>query len=256
MDQTVQNSSNEMSTTTTLSTLSTLSTSSNTQQMPVQQQHQLQMSVQQPPMHYFDGYYLSMAMPQMPPPIHIMRPMHQIPPRYEPPRYDPYIEVDYTNVYWNEDPSKFDVPDYLPDKGSIDLKLLKKKSRNDKRCYTCKLRGKVKNHVITTFNPDPENKDITGFIFHHDMHKRPIILLTPIRHVTSINELSTAEVEMMLKTIRDFTSFWNITDYQISYNIGKWQNHEHFHVKLRLPEKVINRMRRDHFLKLKLDHRY
>lgn len=120
-------------------------------------------------------------------------------------------------------------------------------NKKDKRCYTCKPRGKVKQHVIN---------ETTSFLFHHDMHKRPVILVTPKRHISLINELTNEEHEELFKEIREFTKFWNIDDYQISYNVGNWQKHNHFHVKIKISEKIANRMRRDHFERIKLDSRY
>ncbi len=122
-----------------------------------------------------------------------------------------------------------------------------KSNKKDKRCYTCKPRGKVKQHVIN---------ETTSFIFHHDMHKRPVILVTPKRHVLLINELTNEEHEELFKEIREFTKFWNIDDYQISYNVGNWQKHNHFHVKIKISEKIANRMRRDHFSIIKYEDRY
>jgi hypothetical protein len=39
-------------------------------------------------------------------------------------------------------------------------------------------------------------------------------------------------------------------------NMGDWQNHEHFHCKIRISEKIITRMRRDHFTRIKMEDRY
>ena len=94
------------------------------------------------------------------------------------------------------------------------------------------------------------------FIFHHDMHKRPVIIMTPTRHVENIYEFSPDELNDLFKSLREFVTFWNIDDYQLSFNMGKWQNHEHFHCKIRISEKIIGRMRRDHFMHVKLENRY
>jgi diadenosine tetraphosphate (Ap4A) HIT family hydrolase len=122
----------------------------------------------------------------------------------------------------------------------VDLKLIRKVPKKDRRCYTCKPRGKVKKHMI--------NVSESGlFTFHFDMHKRPVIIMTPIRHMETILEMTPEELNGLFKSIKEFTSFWKIEDYQISFNVGSWQNHEHFHCKIRISEKIINRMRRDHF---------
>lgn len=115
------------------------------------------------------------------------------------------------------------------------------------RCYTCKPRGKVKKHVICNKN---------DVIFHFDLHKRPLILVTPMYHYTSFFEMPTHIIQNILMEIKQFCEDWNIKDYQCSWNNGKWQKHKHVHVKIRLSEKIINRLRRDHFTKLKLERMY
>jgi hypothetical protein len=150
------------------------------------------------------------------------------------------------HVYeWN----KPQFPNFLNPEQSIDLKLVRKPHKTDGRCYTCKPRGKVKKHIINT-------NETGKFYFHHDMHKRPIIIMTPSRHVETIDELTTDELLDLFKSLKKFTSFWSINEYQLSYNTGNWKNHEHFHCKIRISEKIINRMRRDHFQLLKLNSNY
>jgi hypothetical protein len=122
-----------------------------------------------------------------------------------------------------------------------------KVSSGSKRCYTCKPRGKVKKHIIGASLCD-------NFLFHHDMNHRPIILVTPIRHYTSIEEIY--DVKAMFVAIKDFCSFWNIHDYQVSYNCGSWKAHDHFHLKIKINEKIAGRMRGDHFRRLQLEENY
>ena len=135
------------------------------------------------------------------------------------------------------------------DKSVVNQKLIRKPTKKDSRCYTCKPRGKVKKHVINT-------SESGKFYFHHDMHKRPIIIMTPSRHVESIDELTCEEQIDLFKSLKQFTSFWDINDYQLSYNSGNWQNHDHFHCKIRMSEKIIDRMRRDHFKMINLNSNY
>ena len=144
------------------------------------------------------------------------------------------------------------LPEYIDPKKSIDLKLIRKPKKKDNRCYACKPRGKVKKHIINTSSSG-------NYTFHHDMHKRPVIIITPNHHVDNFNELTNDNVIDLFKSIDEFCKFWGIIDYQITINYGKWQQKEennHFHCKIRLPEKLVNRFRRDHFEKLKLDKRY
>jgi hypothetical protein len=132
---------------------------------------------------------------------------------------------------------------------SIDLKLVDRNTKKDTRCYTCKPRGKVKKHII--------NSSQSGnFVFHHDMHKRPVVVVTSLKHIHTINDMAQEEIADLFKSIRDFATFWNITDYQVSFNMGRWQNHEHFYCKIRLPEKIVSRMRRDHFQYIKMESNY
>ncbi len=132
---------------------------------------------------------------------------------------------------------------------AYDLKLLRLPNKKDNRCYTCNPRGKVKKHVINT-------SESGRFYFHHDMHKRPIIIMTPSRHIENVNDMTLDEKIDMFDSLDKFTNFWNITEYQVSYNCGKWKTNDHIHFKIRITEKIINRMRRDHFQLLKLNENY
>lgn len=175
----------------------------------------------------------------------------QFPQQFQPQPMPEYLNdaiktkgIDY--VPWDK---KDHVPDFLDPKDSIKLNIVKKTHKKDKRCYTCKPRGKVKKHIINT-------NESGNFYFHHDMHKRPVIIITPVKHVQSINELSSEELVDLFSSINKFVKFWDIEEYQVSFNAGRWQTHEHFHCKIRISEKIINRMRRDHFCKIKMDDRY
>lgn len=129
----------------------------------------------------------------------------------------------------------------------------KKKSETKKRskrsCYTCKPRGKVLKHII-------EKSTMKNVMFHFDLHKRPIILVTPITHYTSIYEIPDNEIKSIFESIRIFCDEWNIKDYQTSFNHGKWQSHSHFHIKIKTNENIINRMKKDHFKLIKLEKNY
>jgi hypothetical protein len=121
----------------------------------------------------------------------------------------------------------------------------KKNKKSGNRCYTCNPRGKVKKHVIGLSS---DNK----FRFHHDMNHRPLILVTPVEHLKNITDLSADDMESLFLAIKAFCEFWNIKDYQIIINHGAWKSHEHFHVKIKIKEKIANRMRGDHFKHIKL----
>lgn len=163
-------------------------------------------------------------------------------------QYPIQMGIDYSHYPVYQQPQPYIYPHYSTYTNEDKIIIKKdKKDKKDKRCYTCKPRGKVKQHIIN---------ETTSFLFHHDMHKRPVILVTPKRHISMINELTNEEHEELFKEIKEFTKFWNIDDYQISYNVGNWQKHDHFHVKIKISEKIANRMRRDHFSIIKYEDRY
>jgi galactose-1-phosphate uridylyltransferase len=145
-------------------------------------------------------------------------------------------------------PIHFQAPIQVPIQGPMYEKEVKKsKDKKDTRCYTCKPRGKVKQHIIS---------DTKHFVFHHDMHKRPIILVSPKRHISTMSEMSKEERDELFIDIDNFVKSWNIEDYQINYNAGDWQKNSHFHAKIRISDKIANRMRRDHFSIIKFENRY
>ncbi len=127
--------------------------------------------------------------------------------------------------------------------------IVKKIKEEPKRCYTCKPRGKVMMHIIST-------SACGDFLFHHDMNNRPIILVTPIMHVEKIGDLPSNIQINLLKSIEDFCKFWSIANYELSYNVGEWQKNEHLHIKIKMKEKQINRMRDDHFRLMNLRKQY
>lgn len=127
---------------------------------------------------------------------------------------------------------------------SVDAKKLKQRN-----CYTCKPRGKVLKHII-------HGSGSGNVIFHYDLHKRPIILVTTKKHYESFYEIPPNEVMELFGMIKSFCDFWGIKDYGISYNNGTWQNHPHFHIKIKANEKIINRLRRDHFALITLNTNY
>ena len=158
--------------------------------------------------------------------------------------------VETTNIKELNWKSQFLLPEQLIDKKNIELKLMNKKKPNkDSRCYVCKPRGKVKKHVICS-------SESGLFVFHHDLHKRPVIIMSTTRHINNANDMTPEESIDLFKSIKSFANFWSIEDYQISVNCGKWQSSDHFHTKIRISEKNVNKLRRDHFEKIKMESRY
>lgn len=125
----------------------------------------------------------------------------------------------------------------------------RKKIRPRNYCYTCKPRGKVLKHIIKGCNTN-------NVIFHFDLHKRPLILATPKKHYETLYEIPTEEQLELLGSVKTFCDFWGIKDYQVSYNNGEWQTQTHFHLKIKMCEKIVNRLRRDHFTMEGLTHNY
>lgn len=130
-----------------------------------------------------------------------------------------------------------------------DIQRDRKKVRPRGYCYTCKPRGKVLKHIMRGCSTD-------NVIFHFDLHKRPIILATPRKHYGTLSDMPPEEQLELLGSVRVFCDFWGIRDYQVSYNCGEWQTQTHFHLKIKVCEKIVNRLRRDHFTMQGLTHNY
>tara|TARA_Y100000389_G_scaffold94455_1_gene91100 strand:- start:2930 stop:3388 length:459 start_codon:yes stop_codon:yes gene_type:complete len=118
----------------------------------------------------------------------------------------------------------------------------KKKKRSGNRCYTCNPSGEVLKHVI---------EKTENFSFHHDMWRRPMIIVTPNVHYHTITDIPIELQKELWETIKNFLNKLEIHDYQCLFNNGDWQTHHHFHVKLRFDEKKLYDMRKKHFHQLK-----
>ena len=120
------------------------------------------------------------------------------------------------------------------------------KKKNSK-CYTCKPRGTLKEHIIS---------QTEHFVFNHDILRRPMIIVTSKIHFHDTKEMNETVKLALFKDIENFVDFWNLNGYQLIINNGKFQTHHHFHVKIKIDEPVINRMRRDHFTRINLEKTY
>jgi hypothetical protein len=134
-------------------------------------------------------------------------------------------------LYKKEEPKKFQ------------HKQPKKKKKNGK-CYTCFPERKVLKHII---KPNIDE----NVIFHHDMWNRNMIIVTPKKHYRNIEDFPEGELTIFFTTIKKFCNQWNLDDYSLTFNHGEWKSHDHFHVKIKILEKVANRLRGDHFRLLK-----
>lgn len=117
------------------------------------------------------------------------------------------------------------------------------KKKKNAKCYTCYPRKKVLEHII--------QKD-EHVSFHHDLCNRNIIVVTPMKHFSSIDKASDFIICKMFRYIHKFCYDWGISDYSVSYSQGEWQNHEHFHLKIKTHETIIKRMRNSHWRRQKM----
>ena len=116
------------------------------------------------------------------------------------------------------------------------------------KCYTCKPRGTLKDHIISSSD---------DFVFNHDMFRRPLIIITSKKHYHTIYDIPDDIKIKLFNDIRIFVEFWNLTlNYQLMINNGESQTHHHFQIKMKIDESIINRMRRDHFTRINLEKNY
>ena len=115
------------------------------------------------------------------------------------------------------------------------------------KCYTCHPKKYVKKHTFYS-------EDI--FNFHFDLTNRPLIIITPNKHVETTLDLSKEEVYKMFVIADKFCKDRNIEDYQLITNMGAWKTHHHLHWKLKINEDVCFRMKQDHFKLIKLEKNY
>ena len=123
-----------------------------------------------------------------------------------------------------------------------------KNNYNPTKCYTCKPRGTLKEHIISQTD---------DFTFNHDMFRRPLIIITTKVHYHTIYEIPDNLKLKLFSDIQLFVEFWNLNNnYQLMINNGESQTHHHFHIKMRINESIVNRMRRDHFERIELEKGY
>ena len=116
------------------------------------------------------------------------------------------------------------------------------------KCYTCKPRGTLKDHIIS---------HTEHFKFNHDLFRRPMIIITSKIHFHTINEIPDDVKLKLFEDINLFVDFWNLNEnYQLIINNGSFQKHHHFHIKMVIDETIANRMRRDHFTRINLEKTY
>ena len=115
------------------------------------------------------------------------------------------------------------------------------------KCYTCNPKKYVKNHIFYSEGI---------FNFHFDLTNRPLIIITPNKHVETTLDLSKDEIYEMFVIVDKFCKDRNIKDYQLITNMGEWKSHKHLHWKLKVNEDTCFRMKQDHFKLIKLEKNY
>jgi hypothetical protein len=119
---------------------------------------------------------------------------------------------------------------------------------SSKKCYTCKPRGTLKDHIIS---------HTQHFTFNHDMFRRPLIIITSNEHYHTMYDIPDHVKLNLFNDIHLFVDFWNLNkNYQLMINNGDSQTHHHFHVKMKINPEIANRMRRDHFTRINLEKTY
>jgi len=116
------------------------------------------------------------------------------------------------------------------------------------KCYTCKPRGTLKDHIIS---------QTEHFTFNHDLFRRPMVIITSRVHYHTLYEIPDEVKLKLFSDIHTFVDFWNLNEnYQLIINNGDSQTHHHFHIKMIIEISIANRMRRDHFTRINLQKSY
>jgi hypothetical protein len=107
-----------------------------------------------------------------------------------------------------------------------------------KNCFSCKPRNYHKKFII---------KKMKLCKFHHDLAKRPIILVSPIKHITNLSNQEPEYIGNMIKEIDSFCKLYKINHYNIHFYNNK--NDEHFHFKIKCDEEKIKSIKSKSFQK-------
>ncbi len=114
-----------------------------------------------------------------------------------------------------------------------------KVEKKRKKCYTCFPRNHVKRCILSKSE---------RCIFHFDMCNRPLILVSPKKHCTSLENEKEDFIGEVYQEIFSFCKKHRLTNYTISYSYTKG-NHTHLHFKIKADENKINKMKKSHFEK-------
>ena len=92
---------------------------------------------------------------------------------------------------------------------------------NENKCYTCKPRGTIKEHIIS---------HTEHFTFNHDLFRRSLIIITSKNHYHTLDDMPDNVKLSLFNDIKLFVQFWNLNkNYQLMINNGDSQKHHHFH---------------------------
>ena len=130
-----------------------------------------------------------------------------------------------------------------PQKTRIESSSGNGSTTSNKKCYTCQPKRLAEQHIFY------RDSQVT---FHFDLLQRPLIIITPDEHIESIYEMTNDRMKAFFNAIDTFCTYWNLKDYQIQMNSGKWKHHDHLHFKLKANENFVQKLRSDHFRLLKL----
>ena len=117
----------------------------------------------------------------------------------------------------------------------------------DVKKYNTRPLGTIKEHLIS---------DSDNFSFYHDLWQRAMIIVAPKANYSTVYEVPSDVTAVMFQDIKNFVDFWNIKNYVLMFNNGQYQKSNQFHIKIKINEGMANRMRRDHFARIKMQRQY
>ena len=116
-----------------------------------------------------------------------------------------------------------------------------------KKIYTTRPMGTIQEHLIS---------ESDNFSIYHDLWQRAMLIVAPKGNYSTIYEVPTELLGKLFEEINQFVNFWNIKNYVLMFNNGLYQKSNQFHVKIKVNEGMVNRMRRDHFTRIKMQREY
>jgi hypothetical protein len=82
---------------------------------------------------------------------------------------------------------------------------------------------------------------------HFDLKQRTYLIYTTFMHVRTPTDLPPQTLADALREIeRMVTEFSGEVSFQVLYNKGLWNSHQHCHWKIRIDEKKFRKLKREH----------